>query len=162
MLVTRDNSLRAAVAGGLTMEGLEVRAREDEQAGLASIAEREPRLVVLDDGALARGHADFLSRLRRVTWAAVIVIGPGDNDALASALLRGADMYMNRPFDPTELISRARALLRRSRHGLSEAPCAGPGLKARPGQEGALWPASPTALGPEGRWSEDPFAAHGA
>ncbi len=58
---------------------------------------------------------DLLPLIRRLTHASVVVVGAGDETAIASALLQGADEYLRFPIDAPIVQSRIRALLRRRR-----------------------------------------------
>jgi DNA-binding response OmpR family regulator len=64
-----------------------------------------PRILLVDDDATIREHlGPVLER------SGLDVEG-------AAALDEGADDYLNKPFDPQELMARIRAVLRRSAHG---------------------------------------------
>ena len=79
--------------------------------------EREvPDLVVCD---VIMPHVDgreFVRRIRgRQLWLPILLLTQvGESWERSAALDEGADDYLNKPFDPHELISRIRAGLRRS------------------------------------------------
>ena len=62
---------------------------------------------------------EVLARLRRGgDWTPVILLtGVGQSGTRADALEKGADDYLNKPFDPAELVARIRAVLRRGQLG---------------------------------------------
>jgi DNA-binding response OmpR family regulator len=62
---------------------------------------------------------EVLRRLRRSgNWVPIILLTQvGESSERAMALEEGADDYLNKPFDPHELIARMRAVLRRARPG---------------------------------------------
>jgi DNA-binding response OmpR family regulator len=62
---------------------------------------------------------EVLRRLRREgNWTPVILLTQvGEATERAMALEEGADDYLNKPFDPHELIARIRTVLRRARPG---------------------------------------------
>jgi DNA-binding response OmpR family regulator len=61
----------------------------------------------------------MLRRLRRGSdWTPVILLTQvGESTERAMALEEGADDYLNKPFDPHELVARIRAVMRRARPG---------------------------------------------
>jgi len=113
LVVERDSSLRGALVDLLEAQGFEVTAVADGLDGLAIVTEREPSLILLGEQARHTDDIPFLPLARRTTWAAIVVIGSGDETAMVRTLLQGADAYMKRPPDARELIGRVRALLRR-------------------------------------------------
>jgi DNA-binding response OmpR family regulator len=88
--------------------------RAVEQAGLVS-----PDLIVLDVLMPKMDGREALRRLRAADdWTPVILLTQvGEATERAMALEEGADDYLNKPFDPHELVARIRAVLRRSRPG---------------------------------------------
>jgi DNA-binding response OmpR family regulator len=62
---------------------------------------------------------EALRRLRRAgNWTPVILLTQvGESSERAMALEEGADDYLNKPFDPHELVARMKAVLRRARPG---------------------------------------------
>jgi DNA-binding response OmpR family regulator len=50
-----------------------------------------------------------------MTQSPIVVLGAGEEMALAKALLSGADVHLKRPVSLPELTARIRALLRRHR-----------------------------------------------
>jgi DNA-binding response OmpR family regulator len=62
---------------------------------------------------------EALRRLRQAgDWTPIILLTQiGESTERAMALEEGADDYLNKPFDPHELVARIRAVLRRARPG---------------------------------------------
>lgn len=87
------------------------RARE----GIRLVTSEQPDLVLLDL-ALADGSGlDLLKDLRRVSEVPVLIVsGKGDEVTRVKGLELGADDYIVKPFSHTELLARARAVLRRA------------------------------------------------
>jgi DNA-binding response OmpR family regulator len=90
--------------------------------GLEAIHQVEqfaPDLVVLDVLMPSLDGRETLRRLRQKgNWTPVILLTQvGDAVERAMALEEGADDYLNKPFDPYELVARIRAVLRRARPG---------------------------------------------
>ncbi len=78
-----------------------------------------PNLVVLDVLMPRMDGREVLRRLRRENnWTPTILLTQvGESAERALALEEGADDYLNKPFDPHELLARIRAILRRNRPG---------------------------------------------
>ena len=75
-------------------------------------------IVMIPDGAEPIDGQEVLPLIRRLTLGAIIVVGDGDETAIANALLQGADQYLRFPVDSAILRSRLRSLLRPRRHDL--------------------------------------------
>ncbi len=78
-----------------------------------------PALIVLDVLMPRLDGRELLRRLRREgNWTPVLLLTQvGESVERALALEEGADDYLNKPFDPHELVARMRAILRRARPG---------------------------------------------
>jgi DNA-binding response OmpR family regulator len=79
-------------------------------------AERCPEVPPEHDEGLVEGMdgCEFLRRLRRESNVGVIVLSRCDDEAIkVAALESGADDYLTRPFNPSELLARMHAVLRR-------------------------------------------------
>lgn len=119
LIVDDDRAITVALAAVLERNGFDVRTADDGRAGLAEVEQRVPDLVVCD---VLMPHVDgreFVRRVRgRQLWLPIILLTQvGDSWERSAALDEGADDYLNKPFDPHELISRIRAVLRRTARG---------------------------------------------
>ncbi|WTW94729.1 response regulator transcription factor [Streptomycetaceae bacterium NBC_01309] len=121
LLADDDVAITEQLGPLLERSGFVVRTVHDGQAALqAATTGSTPDLIVLD---VLMPHLDGREVLRRVrrsgAWIPVILLTQvGESTERAMALEEGADDYLNKPFDPYELIARMRALLRRSGRGL--------------------------------------------
>jgi len=90
--------------------------------GLSEIALRRPDVVLLDLGLPDIDGLAVLERLRQWSKVPVLVLsvrdGPEDK---VSALDAGADDYVTKPFEATELLARLRAIQRRASVGAEDA-----------------------------------------
>lgn len=116
LLVDDDEGVLASVGGFLGRAGFEVVAESDGAAGLAAFARQRPDVVVLDVQMPGLDERAVLRRLRREdAWVPVLMLTRvGESGERAMALDEGADDYLNKPFDPVELVARVRAVLRRT------------------------------------------------
>src|SRR5690606_23744189 len=82
----------------------------------AEIARHQPAVCVLDVLMPGADGREVLRRLRHEqNWVPVLLLTQvGESVERAMALEEGADDYLNKPFDPHELVARIRAVLRRS------------------------------------------------
>ena len=123
-MVDDDRFLSENVARLLTGQGYEVQTASNGTDALRSITERMPDLVVLDIS-LPDFDGITLCRRMRASYHFPILMLTARTDAMDKVigLEVGADDYLTKPFEPSELIARVRAHLRRSREYLS--PSAG-------------------------------------
>jgi DNA-binding response OmpR family regulator len=119
LLVDDEKAITENLAPFLERAGFEVRVAGDGQAALNEIPSFAPDLIVLDVLMPRLDGRQVLRQLRRDdNWTPVILLTQvGEAVERAMALEEGADDYLNKPFDPHELVARIRAVLRRARPG---------------------------------------------
>jgi DNA-binding response OmpR family regulator len=119
LLVDDEEAITSTLGPFLERSGFEVRVAADGAQALVAHAERTPDIVVTD---VLMPHLDGRELVRRLraseTWTPIILLTKVDESfERAAALDEGADDYLGKPFDPPELVSRIRAVLRRSAAG---------------------------------------------
>jgi two-component system KDP operon response regulator KdpE len=98
----------------LVREGFDVHTAANGEDALDLAAEIHPDAVVLDLGLPGMDGLTVLKELReRTNMPVLVVTGQRTTDAIRRGLDRGADDYVTKPFSPTELAARVRAVLRR-------------------------------------------------
>ena len=106
----------------LAQAGFDVAQAHDGQAALAMIEDWHPDLVVLDWMMPHMSGIKLCGILRSRTdtklLPIIILSARGEEGDRTLGLDTGADDYMSKPFSPRELVSRVKALLRRSRPAL--------------------------------------------
>jgi DNA-binding response OmpR family regulator len=117
VLADDEEAITANLAPFLERSGFAVHVVPDGEAALAAVAELDPDLCVLD---VLMPKLDGREVLRRLRAAArhtpvLLLTQVGESGERAMALEEGADDYLNKPFDPQELVARMRAVLRRAR-----------------------------------------------
>jgi len=119
LLVDDESAITANLAPILERAGLQVSIADEGEQALQRAAEVHPDLVILDILMPKMDGREVLRRLRHDgNWTPVILLTQvGDSVERAMALEEGADDYLNKPFDPHELVARIRAVLRRARPG---------------------------------------------
>jgi DNA-binding response OmpR family regulator len=99
----------------LEREGFRVQKAATGNGALAAISEYRPRLVVLDVGLPDIDGLEVCRRLRQNSQVPVIFLTARDGEIdRVLGLELGADDYVTKPFSPTELVARVKAVLRRS------------------------------------------------
>ena len=119
LLVDDEADITANLAPLLTRSGFDVDIAHDGQAALDRIAANPPAVIVMDVLMPRLDGREALRQLRRAgDWTPVVLLTRvGESAERAMALEEGADDYLNKPFDPHELVARVRAVLRRARPG---------------------------------------------
>jgi DNA-binding response OmpR family regulator len=119
LLVDDEKAITANLRPFLERSGFEVDTAADGEEALAKIRTFDPDLLVLDVLMPRLDGREVLRRLRRADdWTPVILLTQvGESTERAMALEEGADDYLNKPFDPHELVARIRAVMRRARPG---------------------------------------------
>ena len=113
-VVDDEPRIRELLELTLTHHGFVVRSAADGQAGLALVKEFEPDLIVLDVMMPKIDGIALLPMLRRVTDAPVIMLSAkGELEDRVEGLVHGADDYLSKPFEISELLAHIEAKLRR-------------------------------------------------
>ncbi|WP_327002205.1 response regulator transcription factor [Dactylosporangium sp. NBC_01737] len=115
LLVEDERELSDMLVEVLTDEGYRVDRAGDGQSGLHLGLTRRYDVIVLDRGLPAVDGLDLLRKLRArgVTTAALLLTARGAVADRVEGLDAGAEDYLVKPFDLTELFARLRALRRR-------------------------------------------------
>jgi two-component system KDP operon response regulator KdpE len=115
LLVDDEVSIQRAVVPLLRSRGYEVEAASTAKDALAAIEERAPDLVILDLGLPDMDGLEVCDRVRERWDVPIIVLSARHlEQQKVSALDRGADDYVTKPFGPEELLARIRVALRRT------------------------------------------------
>jgi DNA-binding response OmpR family regulator len=119
LLVDDEKAITANLAPFMERSGFDVAVAADGEEALQQVSDFGPDLIVLDILMPKVDGREALRRLRQAgDWTPVILLTQvGESTERAMALEEGADDYLNKPFDPHELVARIRAVLRRARHG---------------------------------------------
>ncbi len=119
LLADDDPTIADSLAPFLERAGFHVLVVKDGAAALDKAQSHRPDLIILDVLMPRMDGRETLRRLRRANqWTPTILLTQvGEAAERALALEEGADDYLNKPFDPHELLARIRAVLRRARPG---------------------------------------------
>jgi len=115
LLVDDDAAITDNLAPFLSRSGFQVVVAHDGLEGLEKVRVAKPNLIITDVMMPRMDGREFLRQLRQGgNWTPVILLTRvGEASERAMALEEGADDYLNKPFDPHELVARIRAVLRR-------------------------------------------------
>jgi DNA-binding response OmpR family regulator len=119
LVVEDEPSIREVVSLYLRRAGYDVSVVADGRAALESLSAQTPDLVVLD---LMLPEVDGLEITRwlreRGDTPIIMLTARRDEPDRIAGLEMGADDYVVKPFSPQELVSRVRAVLRRTRSSM--------------------------------------------
>jgi DNA-binding response OmpR family regulator len=120
LVVDDEKKITDILKAYLEREGYQVSAAYDGSSALESIRKNPPDLVVLDLMLPGISGWDVCRQLRRDSDIPVIMLTARDETAeKIIGLELGADDYVTKPFDPKEVVSRIKAVLRRSTGSIS-------------------------------------------
>jgi len=120
LLVDDEKAIISNLAPFLERAGFSVEVAGDGEEALGRIADFTADIIVLDVLMPKLDGREVCRRLRAAgNWTPIIMLTQvGSSAERAMTLEEGADDYLNKPFDPYELVARIRAVLRRARPGV--------------------------------------------
>jgi two-component system phosphate regulon response regulator PhoB len=119
LVVEDEAALVTLLRYNLEREGFRVAEARDGEEAMLQIAEQMPDLVILDWMLPLMSGIEVCRQLRRLPETRrlpiVMLTARGEEGDKLRGLDAGADDYVTKPFSPSELIARLRAVLRRAR-----------------------------------------------
>jgi len=113
-VVDDERRIRELLELSLRHHGFEVRSAADGQAALALVRDWPPDIIVLDVMMPKIDGITLLPMLRRITQAPVVMLSAkGELEDKVEGLGHGADDYVSKPFEISELVAHIEAKLRR-------------------------------------------------
>ncbi len=115
VIIDDEVQIRKILSIALESAGYKVIDAENAKDGIVQIATNHPQLVILDLGLPDRDGLSVLKELR--TWSKIPVIilsVKNSEEDIVQALDLGADDYLTKPFNTSELMARIRANIRRN------------------------------------------------
>ena len=161
LVVEDETALVTLLRYNLEREGFRVAEARDGEEALLVAREQKPDLVLLDWMLPLLSGLEVCRQMRRMPETRgvpiIMLTARGEEGDKLRGLDSGADDYVTKPFSPSELIARVRAVLRRSRpyqrrdhavrrpdHGPGGAPGAAQGPRRASGADG-IPPVAPPA-----------------
>ncbi len=118
LLVADRRSHPAVLAGILSQFGYAITTVEETPRALDVLARESPDLVIIDSAYTRTGGLEICFHLKTNAFTShipIIIIGANSaSDERVQWFNHGADVCLDSPFHPAELVARTRALLRRS------------------------------------------------
>lgn len=116
LLIEDDEQIASSLARLLRTKGHGVVRTARASAGLSAVVDDEPDVVVLDLGLPDIDGLEVIRMIRGLGTVPIIVAtARDDEDTIVTALDRGADDFVGKPYSGRQLDARIRALLRRDR-----------------------------------------------
>ena len=133
LIVDDEAPIREMIRMSLDMAGFNCREAADTREAYRVIADSRPDLVLLDWMLPGGSGIELLRRLRKEELTAdlpvIMLTAKTDEDNKIQGLDVGADDYITKPFAPREMLSRIKALLRRTSTGTGGSVIEVQGLK---------------------------------
>ena len=115
LVVDDDTNICELLRLYLTKEGYQVTVANDGEEGLEKFNAVKPDMVLLDVMMPRMDGLEVCRRIRKAGNTPVMMLtAKGQKSDRITGFNAGADDYLPKPFDPDELLSRVRAILRRS------------------------------------------------
>jgi excisionase family DNA binding protein len=113
LVVDDDAGLRELIRVSLSLDGYSVREAASADEALAAIEDTAPDLVLLDVVMPGVDGWQMLQRMqeRHGSIPVIMFSGKVDEQSAADAAQRGASGFIGKPFDPQQLIERAKQLV---------------------------------------------------
>ena len=123
LVIEDDAETRALLEDFLSAAGYEPLSASNALDGLRLLYNSRPALVLLDITLPGLDGWEACRRIREASGIPIIIVsGRNSHTDTLRGFELGADDYVNKPFDKKELLSRVRAVLRRSKNDEGKEP----------------------------------------
>jgi two-component system, OmpR family, response regulator CpxR len=123
LIIDDDIDFCCTLRDYLAMHAIDLRMQHNGAAGLASLQSEEFDMALLDVMLPDADGLELMSRIRSFSSMSILMLSAlGDEAARIVGLDEGADDYLAKPFNPRELLSRMRAIWRRTETASPDAP----------------------------------------
>jgi two-component system KDP operon response regulator KdpE len=123
LIVDDEPQIRRLLRTSLPPHGYDCIEAGDAASALTSVAKSKPDIILLDLGLPDGDGFAVIEAIRKGALTPIIVLSArGDVEGKVKALELGADDYVTKPFDMTELLARLKAALRHGLQSHGEAP----------------------------------------
>jgi excisionase family DNA binding protein len=113
LVVDDDPRVREFIRINLELEGYAVREADRAEEALAAIEDQSPDLVLLDVVMPGTDGWEMLQRMQERHGSIPVIMFSGkiDEATVGEATRRGAEGFIGKPFDPQQLVERAKQLV---------------------------------------------------
>lgn len=153
LIVEDEPAIREMILTTLEMAGFDCLQAEDVSSAHRQVVDHRPGLILLD-WMLPNGQSgiDFCRMLKKDELLSeipvIMLTAKGEEDNKVQGLDAGADDYITKPFSTRELISRIKAVLRRSSALSGDKPIEAQGLSLDPVSQRVSADGNPVDIGP--------------
>ncbi|HEX4870449.1 MAG TPA: phosphate regulon transcriptional regulator PhoB [Moraxellaceae bacterium] len=152
LIVDDEAAIREMITIALELAGYDCLQAEDALAAHHVIVDQRPSLVLLDWMLPGMSGIELARRLKRDDNTreipVIMLTARGEEDNKIQGLDAGADDYITKPFSTRELISRIKAVLRRTSSLTAEKALEADGLKLDPVSQRVTADEQPVEMGP--------------
>jgi len=115
LIIEDDPELALILTNYLTKYDMEVIGAEDPYIGLSLLTQHKIDLIILDLTLPGMDGLEVIPKIREISNIPIIISSARDDITdKVIGLERGADDYMPKPYDPRELVTRIKTILRRT------------------------------------------------
>ena len=115
LIIEDDVELSMILSSYLTKHGMEVISAEDPYLGMSLLTQHDFDLIILDLTLPGMDGLEVVEKIRESSSIPIIISSARDDITdKVIGLERGADDYMPKPYDPRELVTRIKTILRRT------------------------------------------------
>ena len=115
LIIEDDVELSMILSSYLTRHGMEVISAEDPYLGMSLLTQHDFDLIILDLTLPGMDGLEVVEKIRESSNIPIIISSARDDITdKVIGLERGADDYMPKPYDPRELVTRIKTILRRT------------------------------------------------
>jgi len=115
LIIEDDVELSMILSSYLTKHGMEVISAEDPYLGMSLLTQHDFDLIILDLTLPGMDGLEVVEKIRENSNIPIIISSARDDITdKVIGLERGADDYMPKPYDPRELVTRIKTILRRT------------------------------------------------
>jgi len=115
LIIEDDPELALILTNYLTKYDMEVIGAEDPYIGLSLLTQHSFDLIILDLTLPGMDGLEVIPKIRELTNIPIIISSARDDITdKVIGMERGADDYMPKPYDPRELVTRIKTILRRT------------------------------------------------
>lgn len=123
LIVDDEPQIRRFLRTSLPPHGYDCVEAEDAAGALTAYVKERPDVIVLDLGLPGRDGFSVIQEIRKEALTPIVILSARDDvEGKVKALELGADDYVTKPFDMSELLARLRAALRHGLQTQGEAP----------------------------------------
>ena len=123
LIVDDEPQIRRLLRTGIPPHGYDCVETGDAAGAIGAAAREAPDIILLDLGLPDSDGFSVITEIRKSSLTPIVVLSArGDVEGKVRALELGADDYVTKPFDMTELLARLKAALRHGLQAAGEAP----------------------------------------